>query len=152
MFLFFMENNIVMIIIWFIICLIALGVEISTSQLVSIWFSGGAFISLILACFNVDWKIQLIVFAIASIVLLIFTKPLLEKKIIDVHKNQNVNSLVGQEVIITKEVSLNHPGEGKIRDVTWTCKTMDQSSFEVGEICEIKAVNGNSLLITKKGN
>ena len=152
MFLFFMENNILMIVVWFIICLIAVGVELSTSQLVSIWFAGGAFISLILACFNVSWQIQLIVFASLSILLLIVTKPILEKKIIDVHKNQNVNSLVGQEIIITKEVSLNHPGEGKIRDVTWTCKTMDQSNFEIGEICEIKAVNGNSIIITKKGN
>ena len=150
--LFFMENNIIMIIIWFVLCLIAIGIEISTSQLVSIWFAGGAFISLILACFNVSWQIQLIVFTVSSILLLIITKPIISKKIIDVHKNQNVNSLVGQEILIIKEVSINKPGEGKIRDVVWTCKTKEQVILSEGEFCEIIAVNGNSFLVTKKGN
>ena len=151
MYLFFMENNIVMIILWFIVCLAALGIEISTTQLVSIWFTGGAFISLILACFNVDYRIQLIVFVVASLLLLIFTKPFLKQKFIDVHKNTNVNSIVGHEVEITQEVSLKKPGAGKIRDVTWTCKTQDETPINEGEFATIIAINGNSLIVTKKG-
>ena len=149
MHLFFMENNITMIIIWLVAFIILLGIELSTTQLVSIWFCGGAFISLILACFNVPWQVQLIVFASVSILLLVVTKPIINKKFKSVDDSKNLNTVVGTLIYLTKEVSKDKQGEGKIRDVTWTCKTNYDEPLLAGEQVKIVAVSGNSLFVTK---
>ena len=149
MHLFFMENNITMIIIWLVAFIILLGIELSTTQLVSIWFCGGAFISLILACFDVPWQVQTVVFVVISILLLIITKPIINKKFNSVDDSKNINTVVGTHIYLTKDVSKEKQGEGKIRDVVWTCKTNDENPLLAGEKVEIVDVSGNSLFVTK---
>lgn len=149
--LFFLENNIVTIIMWLAIFFIAIAVELATTELVSVWFSGGALISLILACFDVDWVIQLIVFVVVSAVLLILTRPFVRKKLNSPSHKTNVDSLIGKEIIILSKVDKLNPGEGKVRDVIWTCITYDEEGINPGDIAKIKDIDGNKLIITKKG-
>lgn len=151
MFLFFLENNIVSIILWLAVFLIALGTELSTTQLVSIWFSGGALVSLILACFNVHWIIQIAVFLIVSLLLLVLTRPFIRKRIHNPETKTNADSMIGSEILISKEVSEQMPGEGKFRDIVWTCKTDSGETISAGEFAIIKEIRGNSLIVTRKG-
>ena len=65
--------------------------ELASFQLISIWFAIGALVTFIMALCGAELGIQMLVFTVVSIVLLLFTRPLLKKfavKKIDVYKRQ----------------------------------------------------------------
>ena len=51
------DQSIMLMVIWILIFLIALAIEIATQELVSIWFSLGAIVPLILAAFSIRYII-----------------------------------------------------------------------------------------------
>ena len=60
---------------WIVVLIIAVVVEIITLGLSSIWFAGGALIALIVAAFHGPIWLQILCFAVVSIVLLLFYHP-----------------------------------------------------------------------------
>lgn len=146
-------NNITWIVIWASVFVIALVVEFSTDQLISIWFCGSSIVALILAIFNVYWCIQIIVFAVLSAILLVLSKFVFFKN----RKKEetiptNVDSLIGKEMTITKVVTKEKFGEGQIRDVVWSVSLSEDESdpIQVGEKAIIKEIVGNHIVVTKK--
>lgn len=149
----FIESNVTWIIIWVAVFVFALVVEFTTDQLISIWFCGSAVIALILAIFNVVWWAQLIVFAIVSGILLYLSRFIVKRKLKDKDVPTNSDSLIGQEIYVTKEVTPLENGEGKVRDVTWTCKLAENEEvITKGEYAIIEKIEGNHLIIKKKQN
>ena len=63
----------------------------------------------------------------------------------------NVNSLVGQEVLVVKKISPFQKGEVKAKNgVIWTAQNADpQSSSEIpeGTVCTIEKIDGNTLSV-----
>ena len=64
---------------WFAFCLLLIFVEITTVNLVSIWFAIGAFFAMVMALFSDVFLLQVIIFIIISIITLLITKPLVKK-------------------------------------------------------------------------
>ena len=64
---------------WFIFCLFLIFVEITTVNLVSIWFAIGALLAMITALFTDSLLIQVVVFAVISMIALLATKPIVKK-------------------------------------------------------------------------
>lgn len=146
-----LDSNITWIVFWTIIFIVTLLVEISTTQLVSIWFSGASIISFILALCSVPYWIQLVVFVVSSALLLFLSKFLFKDKILKFKKSPtNADTLIGQEIKLTKGVSLLEYGEARIRDVIWTIAVDDNVQFKKDEIVVIKEIKGNKLIVTKK--
>ena len=56
---------------WLLAAAVFIIIEIVTLGLTSIWFAGGAIVAAVAAAFDTDILIQLILFAIVSVVLLI---------------------------------------------------------------------------------
>ena len=115
---------------------------------VSIWFSGGSLIALILAICNVPWYIQLLVFSLVSLICVAIVQVILFKKR-KKSKNlkTNVDSLIGEKILVIKDVSPEILGEGKYRDIIWSLK----SDTEIGkdEYAEIVSIEGNKLVVKK---
>lgn len=143
------DIKVTMMIIWAVIFLVTLALELATTNLVSIWFTGGALVAFIISCFYKNWIVQLVIFALVSLVLLIGTRPLVKKKLLKTYRT-NADSLIGEDILITKKVSLNVPGEGKIRDIIWTCKVNVDTTIEENTYAEVKEIRGNSLIVGKK--
>lgn len=142
------DQSIMLMVIWILIFLIALAIEIATQELVSIWFSLSAIVPLILAAFNISYIWQILVYAIVSAILFVLSEKLIKKKI-KTHKNAtNVDSLIGNEIKVLKEVGPNQNGEGKIRDIIWTIKSDD--IIKEDEVAIVKEIKGNSLIVVKK--
>ena len=142
------DQSIMLMVIWILIFLIALAIEIATQELVSIWFSLGAIVPLILAAFNISYIWQILVYAIVSAILFVLSEKLIKKKI-KPHKNAtNADSLIGSEILVSKAVSPNEPGEGKVRDVTWTI--ISDEEILKDEMAVIKEIKGNKLVVKKK--
>lgn len=146
------DHNIVLVVFWLVVFLLAIFIELLTSDLVSVWFGGSAIVTMILACFKVHWAIQLGVFVAVAGILLFLTRPIVKKRLSARDSRTNADSLIESEIIITKDISLYSPGEGKVRDITWTCKVEKDETISAGEIAIIKKIKGNHLIVEKKGN
>ena len=75
-----------LIIAWGVLLVLTVVVEAYSVELVSIWFSLGALVALILAIINVDIWIQFLVFTLVSIVSLIFGRMLFKKLFVEEYK------------------------------------------------------------------
>lgn len=141
--------------VWIILLVLAVIVEIATTDLTSIWFAAGALFALILNLFVEDkliW-VQIIVFASVSITAMFIIKPLIKKKLDSTVVETNVHALIGKTVIVTSPISTHNPGAIKVEGIEWTAIT-EEESFEPGDLVEIVSVTGNTLLVRnleKKG-
>ncbi len=144
--------NIIMMSIWLSIFLIALIIEISTAELVSIWFSGGALFALIFTYIpNVPFFVEIIVFFVTSGILLILLRPL-SKRLMEKHKQQiatNIDAIIGKRGIIIKEINPLEPGEVKVDALIWNCINIDDTKIEKGQTVEVIKVEGNKLTVKK---
>ncbi len=138
--------------IWLIIMVLAVIVEIATTDLTSIWFALGALAALILNLFIGDELIwlQIMIFAIISIAAIFLVKPLIKKKLDSSTIDTNVHSMIGKTVVVVNEISLNNPGTIKTEGIEWTAVTEDEN-FETGDLVEIVSISGNTVLVKKKG-
>lgn len=144
------NNQIFCIVLWIAIFLIALCIELSTSQLVSVWFCGGALVSLVLAIIGIPVLYQILVWVLVSAILLILSKFVFKKKLDVADTKTNADSMIGEKILITKDVSKETVGEGKIRDVVWSIIVEDDIIIKEGEFAIVKDIRGNKLVVSRK--
>lgn len=133
---------------WFILCLFLIFIEISTVNLVSIWFAIGAIFAMICAFISDVFMIQLFVFAIVSIVALLVTKPLVSK----FRKNDivptNYDRVIGKHAEVIKEITPDSYGEVNIFGNIWTAASDVKCS--VGDKVKVERVDGVKLIVNKE--
>ena len=78
-----------MIWVWLAVFVIAIIVEALTEELVSIWFGAGALITIPISYAAPFW-VEIVVFAVISVVALIFTRPLIKKLMDRTERKTNV--------------------------------------------------------------
>ncbi|MDY2889275.1 MAG: NfeD family protein [Candidatus Caccosoma sp.] len=135
--------------VWIIVMILAVIVEISTTELTSFWFAIGAFGALIVNLFTHDDLIalQIAVFAFISIISIILLRPLLKKKLNSPTIATNVDSLIGKTVLVTATITPSQIGSVKIDGVEWSAKANE--SIEVGDFVEVISISGNTLSVAK---
>ena len=139
-----------LLLIWLIVMVVCLVVEISTLGLASIWFAGGALLAMIIALIGGPLWLQILVFLVASIVLLIFTRPLATKFFNQNRTKTNVESVVGKQAIVTEAID-NIKGQGRIvtDGMEWTARSFDSSVIEEGSIVTIEKIEGVKAFVKK---
>ncbi|MBP5177571.1 MAG: NfeD family protein [Clostridia bacterium] len=142
------EDQLFTIIMWAAVFVIALTVELATTELVSVWFCGGALVSLIFAAVDLPFWAQLVAFTVLSTGLLVLSRLFWAKKLKGRSVRTNTDALIGQEILITKAVADKVNGAGRFRDVVWTVESSD--AIEVGDYAVIKEIRGNKLIVEKK--
>jgi membrane protein implicated in regulation of membrane protease activity len=133
---------------WLTILIICVIIEAFSFMLTTIWAAIAALPMIFIAKTNLPFKWQLLLFVILTVLLLIFTRPFAIKKL-KIGKNKtNIDALIDQDVLVTKEVTEFEKGEGKTQNgVIWTVKSKDNASIKEGTKCKIVAVEGNTLII-----
>ena len=58
--------------------------------------------------------------------------------------------MIGEKILITKDVSKETIGEGKIRDVVWSIIVEDDIIIKEGEFAIVKDIRGNKLVVSRK--
>ncbi|MFI3252100.1 MAG: NfeD family protein [bacterium] len=148
--LFVLPDNTQMIIIWLCICIIALVLEAATSEVVSIYFSFGALVSMICAITgHVSFYPQLFVFVGVALITLATTRPLFLKYLKTNEVKTNVDALVGKRFTLLKPITENQRGEVKVNDVLWSVITNDNSSIEANCTVEVLSLEGSKLVVKK---
>lgn len=137
--------------VWVGLLLLLIVFELATTSLTTIWFAGGALISLILAILNVDLWIQIVVFFVVSLLLLIFTRPVFTKLLKMGEHKTNVESLAGMKIRVTEEINnLNETGTAFVNGLEWSARSKDPGVIIAeGETVEIVEVSGVKLIVKK---
>ena len=133
---------------WFMACLVLLFIEISTVNLVSIWFAIGSLFAMILAIFTDNFLLQLIMFIVISIIALLITKPLVKKfRKTDIVPT-NLDRVIGKRADVIKEITADKYGEVKVLGVVWTAAGV--GNFKVGAKVVVKGIDGVKLIVEKE--
>ncbi len=138
------------VILWLVLFIAFLVVEVLTVSLTCIWFAAGALLAMILALFNVPIVIQVIAFAIISIILMIFTKPVLSRKLLANREKTNYESVIGQNAKVTEQINnIENKGTVMLNGLEWTARSDDDRVIEVGTIVEVIKVEGVKVIVKK---
>ena len=138
--------------IWLFIFLLGIVVEAITQDLVSIWFSIGGLVSMILSGFDfIPWFVEVIVFIVVSLTAVICTRPFAKKMLNNAIRSTNIDESIGKQVIVRKEISKFVDGEIKLHDVIYTACLMEEETDTIneGEIVEIVTFRGNKVVVKK---
>ena len=138
-------------IVWLGLFVLMLIVEAMGPALVSIWFSLGALIALLISFIpGIPWWVEVVVFVVISLATLLALRPLAQKYFKRNSVKTNVDSFVGKRGYVIEDITLLKPGAVKIGDVSWTAipQNQDDKILE-NEIIEVVALSGNKLIVKK---
>ncbi len=132
--------------IWIATIILFVIVELITAGLTTIWFAAGAVLSLLAAILNWPLYAQLIIFAVSSILLLVFTRPVLLKKM-KITAVTNINSIIGETGIVTSDIKEFDTGLVKVKGQIWTALSTDGSFIIKGTKITVDHIEGVKLIV-----
>ena len=136
---------------WLISFGILLLIEICTLGLTTIWFAAGALMAFLMAVLNLSLWIQAIVFLAVSVLLLVFTRPIMTKHLNAKTTKTNAESLVGGKARVLIPVNnLKSEGQVMVGGMEWSARsTKDEVTFQKDEMVRIAGISGVKLMIER---
>ncbi len=130
---------------WLFIFIFFVVVELSTVNLVSIWFALGALASLFLSLVNHSFEIQLAVFIMVSAISLILTRPLVKKFLSKPMERTNLDRIIGKIGIVTEKIVPYAVGEVKIDGKLWSA--ISDEEISLNSKVEILSIQGAKVTV-----
>ena len=139
-------------IIWLIILVILLFIEIITLGLSTIWFAGGALAAFIAALAGGNLTLQVILFLAVSLVLLLFTRPVVMRYLNANKTATNVDSLIGEQAVVSSPINnLLGQGEVLVNGNPWSARSAEENgTIEKNEIVRIVRIDGVKLIVERR--
>lgn len=140
--------------IWLVLTIVLIIFEVCTTGLTSIWFAAGGVVAFILALVKAPIWAQIVAFVVVSVLLLIFTRPLVQK-VLKVGENKtNLDSLIGKSAKVTTEINNNKGiGNAVVNGQEWTARAADDSEIiPEGTMVEIVNIIGVKLIVKRTDN
>ena len=136
---------------WLIGLAVLLLIEILTLGLTTIWFAGGALVAFLVALLGADFWLQFLSFALISLALIIFTRPVAVRKLNKNRIKTNYEGLIGKVVKVTKTVdNENQSGEAVVNGQEWTVRSsIENEIIPPGTKVKIVNIEGVRLIVTK---
>ena len=135
---------------WAIATAVFALLEIVIPGLVTIWLALAALIVTLLAGFINNPTIEFVVFALFSLIFVIFTRPVLRRYIQKTDKNFS-SQMKGSEIKIEKVINTDKSKkeyEVKFKGSIWTATS--EEFFKAGDIVRIKSFEGNKIILERK--
>ena len=136
--------------VWLSIIVVTVLVEVVTTDLVSIWFTFGAIVPLILASINVLNPIwQTVIFVIISAVLIATLRKTTLKYLFKNSKESktNLDAFIGQKFRLIDGTDFETLGKVKVKDIEWSVKGENQQTIKKGQVVEVIRVEGNKFIV-----
>jgi len=134
---------------WILIAVLCGAVEIITAGFWFLWLSLSAL--LVAAGVSLNWLInlpaQLLVFALITLIFIVFTRPLVLKLVKSNDIISNVNALIGQHGICTTSISPLNYGQVKVNGEIWTAAASEDIDINARII--VIGVDGVKLVVKK---
>ena len=137
-----------MVLFWIICAVIFAVLEGIISGLLTIWFTIGGGAAAVAAAVGAPIPAQIVCFFIVSVVLLIFTRPILVKKLKVGREKNYTEQLEGKPGLVVEEIKPFHSGQVKVRGILWTAVgETDTFAAKKGEQVRIVRVEGVKLIV-----
>ena len=133
--------------IWVAIIVLLAIVEAMTINLTTIWFVISGIIALSISFINNNFMLQLGIFCIVGILLLITTRPILQKWLTSKQVRTNLDRIIGMKGIVTEEITKNENGEVKVDGKKWTAYA--DTPIQVNSTVKILLIDGVKIKVEK---
>ncbi len=137
---------------WIIVFVAMLLLEGATANLVSIWFAGGALLSLLAAMLKVSLIWQILIFIFTSAILLAVIYPRAKKKL----KNEtivptNADRIIGMDGILTEEINpISGTGAVKVDGKIWSARSDSGAVIPNHTIVTVLRIEGVRAIVAEK--
>ena len=128
--------------VWVAVTIICVVIESLTLALTTIWFGISAFVMVFLAFTPLPFVAQLFIFVALAMALLIFTRPVVKKKLSQKQIATNYERIIGQIAVVTKKITALDKGSIKINGLEWTAAVKEDIVLEKGSKCIIEEIAG----------
>ena len=132
---------------WLVVVVLLAIIEASTVNLVSIWFVISGLVALIVSLFTEAFYIQFGVFVLLGIILLVITKPAMNKMFKEKETKLNLERIIGMEGIVTEEIEKNKIGEVKVDGKLWSA--ISDVKIPVNSVVKAVSIEGVKLFVEK---
>lgn len=136
-------------VIWLIVAILFLFAEGLTLGLTFIWFAGGALLAMLAGFINAPLFVQFLAFIIGSILMLVYTRPAAQKIFKIGATKTNVDSLIGKEGIVIKDLQPFALGQVKVKGQIWSAKAEHGEEINEGQRVEVVSIEGVKLIVKK---
>lgn len=135
-------------ILWIILAVIFSVIEIFTFNMVTIWFVAGSVFALFASLVGSSTLVQVWVFAISTLLCLIFTKPFISKKLSFKKTSTNADRIIGMTGIVTEDIKSNKfSGKVKVNGQEWSAVCIDNGEKNKGDVVTVKDIQGVRLIV-----
>lgn len=137
-----------MVYIWLGIVVIAVIVEAVTYELFSIWFAVGAVAGMIAGVLGAQINAQILIAAIVSLVLVIATRPFVNKMLKTKKTNTNADRYVGQTGKVIEEIDNSKPtGLVKVSGSIWTARSENNEIIAPDKSVKVLRIEGVKVIV-----
>lgn len=135
--------------VWVAVTLICIVIESLTLSLTTIWFGISAFIMVFVAFTPMPFIAQFFMFVVIALLLLIFTRPVLKKRLNKKKIATNYERIIGQVAVVTKKITVLDKGAIKVGGMEWTAAVREDVVLEEGCKCTIEEIAGVTAYVKK---
>jgi len=133
--------------VWLGIIIVLVIIEAATVNLTTIWLAGGALLAFIFALFSLPLYAQIAVFLAVSVILLVFTRPIVNKYLKVGVQKTNTDALVGKTGLVVMDISEHKPGQVKVKGQIWTAISETGEPIKENTEVVIVAIEGVKLVV-----
>lgn len=136
---------------WLIVCGAFLIAEVFTVGFLLFFPGVGAFFAFIAALFNLNFFTQIVIFAISTILMIIFVRPLVTKLFKTKQSApMNSDSLIGKTGITLKDIEGDKKGQIKVAGEIWSATCNEDEIISKDTEVVVKEIKGVKLFVEKK--
>lgn len=134
---------------WLIFAGMCFILEIATEGFLVCWFGVGALAAMVTSFFVENWIIQLIVFAVVSIILVLSTRKL-KSKFEPKETPTNVYTIIGKKAVVSTTIdNIKSVGQIKVDGDIWSAKNEEDEIIPEGSTVEILRIEGVKTVVKK---
>lgn len=134
---------------WLITAGIFFILELATTGFLVFWLGLAALISMVVSFFTASIPIQTAVFVVCSIILIVSTRPLLNKFLKPKETSTiptNIYSIIGKKGVVVEDINdIDYTGKVKVAGELWSATSSED--LEKGTHIEVTEVNGVKLKV-----
>lgn len=134
---------------WVAVTVISVVIEALTLSLTTIWFAISGFVMVFIAFTPLPFIAQMFIFVVLALVLLIFTRPFLYKKMNLKTIATNYQSVIGQQALVTKRITSMEKGAIKLNGMEWTAAVKGEETLEEGSRCTVDEIIGVTAYVSR---
>ena len=135
-------------ILWLAAIIAFSALELSTVNMVSVWFVGGSLSALIANLLGAQVWLQITLFFVVSAVLLASLRPFVKKYVAPKKTATNVDTVFGREVRVIETIdNLRETGAVRLDGKVWTARSLCDTVVPEGTLVKIVKLEGVKLYV-----